>query len=62
MIKKQKKLKFIQTHLESEKDFLALINGPRANKVNFVLKLSSVLPNLMYGLFNLEPKLKQNGI
>lgn len=52
------KLNLLQKHLEKKIDYQNLINGPRQNKILFILKLSSALPFLMYGLFNLEQKLK----
>lgn len=59
-IEKHKKLKLLQTHVESKQQLKLLLNGPRQNKILFLLKLSVILPNLLYGLFNLESKLKQN--
>lgn len=61
-LKKQKKLKLLQKTLEKKKDYLLIVNGPRTNKINFIIQLSAVLPNLLFGLFNLEPKLRKNGI
>lgn len=57
-IKKMKKISLLHHKLSNKADFQNFINGPRMLKIDFILKLSSALPYLMYGLFNLENKLK----
>lgn len=63
-IKRQKKLSFIQKHLENKETFIDFLNNSRLNKINFIIKLSPILPNLLFGLFNLEPQLhkQENGV
>lgn len=53
-IKESKKLKLIQLKVEKMASLLKLLNGKRQDKISFLLKLSSILPNLLYGLFNLK--------
>lgn len=52
-IKKAKKLTFLQQKVEKTSNLLKLLNANRKVKIAFILKLSSILPNLLYGLFNL---------
>ena len=54
VIRKTKKIKILQKFVESENSTLMLLNGTRRQKVQFLLKLTSVYVNLFYGLFNLE--------
>jgi len=58
-IEENKKLKILTHWVEKKSSTLSLINGPRINKVKFLLKLSNVYTNLLFGLFNLEKKLKK---
>lgn len=59
-IKKKKALfNLLQTKLDTKNDLQLLLSGKRIEKLNFILKLSPILPYLMYGLFNLELKLKK---
>lgn len=52
-IEKCKKLHLLKSKVEKMSNVKFLINGPRAEKLLFLKKLSIVYPNLLYGLFNL---------
>lgn len=47
------KISFLRKNVQKRATFLALLNGDRIRKVNFLFKLSNILSNLLYGVFNL---------
>lgn len=53
ILQKSKKLTFLQKQIEKPTHLIKLINGNRKLKINFLLKISNVLPQLLYALFNL---------
>lgn len=52
-LEKLKKITILKAKVEKKATLLILLNGPRADKIMFLKKLSTVMPNLLYGLFNL---------
>lgn len=52
-LKKSKKLTFIQKKIEKDADLSKLVNSSRKIKLNFLIKISTSFPNLLYALFNL---------
>lgn len=53
-LKESKKLKLIQINVENSSKTIKLLNASRKQKLVFLLKLSNVMPNLLYALFNLK--------
>lgn len=53
-ILKSKKLNYIRNNVEKESNMIKTLNLSRKKKLNFLLKLATVMPYLLYGLFNLK--------
>lgn len=52
-LRKLKKISYITLHVQTLPKVLKLLNSPRKAKLTFLIKLSTVMPFLLYGLFNL---------
>lgn len=52
-IKKNNKLQLIRSKVEKENNCLHLLNSKRQIKLSFLLKMATIMPYLLYGLFNL---------
>lgn len=47
------KIKYLRKNVETKTSFSTILNGERPQKIHFLLKLYDILPNLLYGVFNL---------
>ena len=52
ILKESKKLALIVKNVEQKRKTIVLLQSPREKKLNFLLKLSHVYPQLLYALFN----------
>lgn len=50
---KHKKLTIIRQNVESKTKLIKLLNSSREKRLKFLLNFCVVMPNLLYGLFNL---------
>lgn len=52
-LKAKKKLKLLRNKFEKKNDLKIFLSSSRENKINILIQLSSLYPDLLYCLFNL---------